>query len=319
MMNLRGLRIGTRLGIGFGLILLILVSVLVIGNISSTRNSNQLAHGLQVANAKSVLAAAMKSAMLEGGIAMRNIGLQSDIAAMQKEEERVKSEQKRYAEARNQLAAFGLNETEKKILDHIAKLDADLAEPFKKAIQEVLAFNGEAAAAEIISTRIDPLSKEAIAEIDKLVQMQQAAEREILDGAVTTQRNLTYLFVLMGAAALALGGLLAVILTRSIVRPLRDAVGVAKKVAAGELTSHMEVKSRDEVGELLQALKEMNESLRRIVGQVRHGTDSMTSASAEIATGNADLSSRTEAQASSLEETASSMEELTSTVKQNAE
>jgi methyl-accepting chemotaxis protein len=94
---------------------------------------------------------------------------------------------------------------------------------------------------------------------------------------------------------------------------------MTRTVAAGDLSSRIEVHSRDETGQLLQALKEMNESLMRIVGEVRSGTDTIATVSHEIATGNLDLSSRTEEQASSLEQTASSMEELTSTVKQNAE
>jgi methyl-accepting chemotaxis protein len=73
------------------------------------------------------------------------------------------------------------------------------------------------------------------------------------------------------------------------------------------------------VGQLSAALKDMNDSLARIVTQVRQGTDTIATASAEIASGNADLSARTEQQAGSLEETASSMEELTATVKQNAD
>jgi methyl-accepting chemotaxis protein len=94
---------------------------------------------------------------------------------------------------------------------------------------------------------------------------------------------------------------------------------VARTVAAGDLTSSIEVRTQDETGQLMQAMKEMNDSLARIVGQVRAGTQTIAAASGQIATGNADLSARTESQASSLEETASSMEELTSTVKQNAD
>ncbi len=90
-------------------------------------------------------------------------------------------------------------------------------------------------------------------------------------------------------------------------------------VAAGDLTSRIDVTAQDEPGMLLQALKDMNTSLVDIVSKVRSGSDTIATASAEIASGNMDLSSRTEHQASSLEETASSMEELTSTVKQNAE
>jgi len=90
-------------------------------------------------------------------------------------------------------------------------------------------------------------------------------------------------------------------------------------VAQGDLTQRIEVKSRDETGQLLQALKDMNENLAGIVGDVRSTTESITAAAQQVAAGNADLSQRTEEQASSLEETASSMEELTSTVRQNAE
>jgi len=107
--------------------------------------------------------------------------------------------------------------------------------------------------------------------------------------------------------------------TRSITRPLNQAVQIARTIAAGDLTSNIQVESSDETGQLLQALKDMNSSLVRIVAQVRTGTDTIASASTQIAAGNLDLSSRTEEQASSLEETAASMEELTSTVKQNAD
>ncbi|MFX8141478.1 HAMP domain-containing protein, partial [Acinetobacter baumannii] len=79
--------------------------------------------------------------------------------------------------------------------------------------------------------------------------------------------------------------------------PLRGAVSIARKVASGNLTSEIEVRSRDETGELLQALRDMNDSLKGIVGRVREGTESISSASSEIASGNLDLSVRTEAQA----------------------
>ncbi|MFZ2540335.1 MAG: methyl-accepting chemotaxis protein, partial [Gallionella sp.] len=119
------------------------------------------------------------------------------------------------------------------------------------------------------------------------------------------------------------GTLLSVVLAfwiaRSIVRPLYRAVEVASAVSKGDLTQIIEVKSRDETGQLLLALKNMNEKLVGIVSGVRSTTESITSAAQQVAAGNSDLSQRTEEQASSLEETASSMEELTSTVRQNAE
>lgn len=106
---------------------------------------------------------------------------------------------------------------------------------------------------------------------------------------------------------------------RKIKEALDQAIAASKRIASGDLTAHIEVKSKDETGELLGSLAEMNEGLARIVGEVRNGAESIATATEEIAAGNADLSQRTEEQASALEETASSMEELTSTVKQNAD
>jgi methyl-accepting chemotaxis protein len=109
-------------------------------------------------------------------------------------------------------------------------------------------------------------------------------------------------------------------IARSIIGPLGQAVTIAKTVAAGDLSSDIAGhQPDDEPGHLLLALRDMNQSLVKIVGEVRGGADQIAAAAEQIASGNANLSSRTESQASALEETAASMEELTSTVKQNAD
>jgi methyl-accepting chemotaxis protein len=117
----------------------------------------------------------------------------------------------------------------------------------------------------------------------------------------------------------ALGVVCSWWLTRSITLPVREAVDAAERVAAGDLTSQLEAKTNDEVGQLLRALKNMNGKLLTVVGEIRTGSDSIATASAEIAAGNLDLSARTEQQASSLGETAASVEELTATVAHNAD
>jgi methyl-accepting chemotaxis protein len=125
--------------------------------------------------------------------------------------------------------------------------------------------------------------------------------------------------IVVTLAALALAVLLGYIITRSITGPIGAAVTVAEAVARGDLTQEIVSDRADETGRLLKALKEMNESLLRVVGQVRSGADNLTTATSQIAAGNQDLSSRTEEQASSLQQTASSMEELTAAVRQNAD
>src|SRR6266571_1485607 len=169
-MNLRDFKIGTRLAIGFGSILLILVAMVVLANFLNYHNKASLTAGLELSNAKNLQAAAMKSAMLETGIAMRNIGLQSDVALMQKEEAKVKAQRKRYDDARDKLQALGLTDDEKKTLADIAALDKDVESAFKEAIGQVLAFNSEGAA-KVIASRIDPLNQQTLTHLDKLIEM----------------------------------------------------------------------------------------------------------------------------------------------------
>ena len=317
-MNLRAFKIGTRLAMGFGSILLILVAMLLASTAINARNKDRLMAGLDQANSKYLLIATMKSTMLETGIAMRNIGLQANVELMQKEEARVKAQEKRYDEARSALEAAGLSDGEKAALAELAGVEAKVDAAFKEASALVMAFDTEGAA-KVLADRIDPLDQQALASMNKLVEMQQAATREFIASAEQSDRRLNIMLFALGAVAVAIGSVGSILATRSITRPLGNAVAVAQKVAAGELTSQVHVDGKDEVTELLQALKDMNESLARTVGDVRTGSETITIASQEIASGNADLSARTETQASSLEETASSMEELTSTVKQNAD
>ncbi|MFK3740849.1 methyl-accepting chemotaxis protein [Massilia sp. TN1-12] len=157
----------------------------------------------------------------------------------------------------------------------------------------------------------------------KLVADIKAEESALMDertaAVASLGRTMTWTLVGGGIVAALLASMLALWLARNITGPLAYAVRVAQRVARGDLTMQVELRSKDETGQLLGALKDMNAALLDIVTRVRAGTETIATASGEINSGNQDLSSRTEQQASSLEETASSMEELTSTVKQNAD
>ncbi|WP_188422515.1 methyl-accepting chemotaxis protein [Oxalicibacterium solurbis] len=157
---------------------------------------------------------------------------------------------------------------------------------------------------------------------DKVKEFLSVQRKEIdsisADIAAANQRSWN-LMVALGVLMVLLGAACAFAITRSITHPLKVAINVARRAADGDLTADIGKPSRDELGDLMRALGTMNNGLKKIVIDVKSGTDFINNASAEIASGNLDLSSRTEQQAASLEETASSMEELTSTVKQNAE
>jgi len=147
---------------------------------------------------------------------------------------------------------------------------------------------------------------------ETMAQQQDKSADGAYKSVLAVLSSMTVLAMLMGISA-------AVIITRSITRPLGEALKVAETVAAGDLTSRIEVRSQDETGQLMAALQRMNESLAGVVSRVRSSSDSIATGSAQIAMGNADLSQRTEEQASNLQQTAASMEQLSSTVTQNAD
>jgi len=183
---------------------------------------------------------------------------------------------------------------------------------------------GDAAeATRLLETVYLPASTSYETQLQKMLDHQRA-EIDVaaarIDQVAKDSRNLLMLLALL---VVGFGVAFAWWLTAGITRPINEAVALAECVACGDLAGHDERGddgySKDEPGKLLFALHRMSSGLVGIVSDVRSGTDTIATASAQIAAGNLDLSSRTEQQASSLEETAASMEELTSTVKQNAE
>ena len=155
--------------------------------------------------------------------------------------------------------------------------------------------------------------------INKLVRVNVDGGNKATKAAGEIFSSSRFWIVGLLAGAIVFGLALALWVADLVARPLRAAVNVAKQVASGDLSAEIIVGSKDETGQLLQALKQMNANLLKIVDEVRSGTDAMADVSSQIAAGNLDLSSRTKEQANSLEETAASMEELTSTVRQNAD
>ena len=317
-MVLRKLKIGTRLSIGFGAILALMMVVTVGATALGKKSQEELTALHQSAAAKETLAASMKALVLEQSGAMRNIGLHSDIKAMQEDEDRVRRLGKAYDETRDKMVKLGLTDAEKAILENLQKIDKDVEEPFHQALGLSTSFRTEEAAAVIIR-EIDPVVQKTLGELNRLIDFQTKADHEATEVAVATSNRLAATIYVVAVIVLVLALLVAWTVTRSITGPLDQAVKVARSVAAGDLTSQIDVSGRDEAAELLGALREMNGGLGRIVSQIRTGAESIAVGAGQVAAGNQQLSSRTEEHASSLEETASTLEEFTTTVRQNAE
>ena len=315
---MKNMKIGTRLALGFGALLVILVAMAVVA-------INRLA----VVNAASTDMAENRIPKL---LQVQEIQDQVNIIArssrntlLLKNKDDVKKEMQRTHEAR------------KVIVVTFEKLDKSMVTPkgreqVKAALEKRTSFVAETdkfiklvddgKQAEAQDQLMGELRKTQYAYFEQLETFQKYLVDAMNKGNKDADDNYAMarlLLIIMSAVAVVIGIVVALLVTRSITRPLGDAVKLAETVASGDLTHRIEVDSKDETGQLLQALRNMNDSLVNIVSQVRVGTDTIATASAQIAAGNQDLSSRTEEQASSLEETASSMEELTSTVRQNGD
>ena len=190
---------------------------------------------------------------------------------------------------------------------------------YRSAIKKAVAMKAAGASIEEIDKSISGADKEigiAFGELLAVTNVETKAASRDLSNLVS---NGEQWLVVMGVVVMLLSGLAAWLTARGITGPLNDAVAVARTVASGDLSKIIVPASLDETGRLMEALRDMNISLARIVGEVRAGTDTIATATDQISAGNRDLSSRTEEQAASLEETASSMEQLTAAVKQNAD
>ena len=212
-----------------------------------------------------------------------------------------------------------LTPEEKQYADQFIVLNRKFLDEGVKPTMDALRSHDLPLASDLYNGKLLQLHALADAGIGKLESLQQNVGKELY----LKSQERYQLFLSITLAAIAVGLIVAVTmgiwLVKAISGPINAAVKVAQSVAAGDLTHAIEVRSSDETGQLMAALKTMSDNLQKIVGEVRASTDTIATASSEIASGNLDLSSRTEQQASSLEETASAMEELTSTVKQNAD
>jgi methyl-accepting chemotaxis protein len=317
-MKIANIKIGLRLGLAFGLVLMLMIALALVG----ASRMAQIERGTdQIVNKNNVMIKAifeMRQSVLSIGLATRNMALITDEKQLQKESDRIADDRDEYNSYVENLERMVQTAHGKEVMAKIAAARA-ATDPLTDKVLSLLEEGKQADAMPVLVNEVMPNQRKWLAALDEMVRLLEKQADRAVEETTATYKSALILTMIITGAALLLGVGAAWAVTRSITTPLRQAVEVARRVAQGDLTGQVRVQSKDEAGQLMAALKEMNDSLVRIVMQVRSGTDTIATASHEIAAGNQDLSSRTEQQASSLEETASSMEELTSTVKQNAD
>ncbi|HET7795954.1 MAG TPA: methyl-accepting chemotaxis protein [Rhizobacter sp.] len=318
MKFLFNLKIGTRMGLGFGVILftssvLAGISLLQFGSFKKEFNEVALK---TVPSLESF--AAMDSDLQQIRQAQLQLLLEFDMEARKAQ----------LARATNAFAALTQHHEK-----HKALLSDAQAEALWKAIDEKL-LASKTAFVKIQGLALE-LSKaqdlrgivmgEAGAAGDALSQAVQAASahnvtnsREAVQRAEHTYQTVLTVVIAITAAMVLGGVVIAFTITRATVRPLRDVIAAASRVASGDLSRDIHADGQDELAQLMRSFATMQDGLRRIVSELRNASELVNTAASDIAAGNQDLSGRTEAQAASLQQTAASMTELTATVRQSA-
>ncbi|WP_075790730.1 methyl-accepting chemotaxis protein [Massilia putida] len=312
------LKIGHRLGAGFGTLIVLMIVITGISALQLWQSNGRLGVIVKERYPATVLVNTIKADLTDMVGNMRNILVVNDVAASQTQLSLMQQSGEFVEENSVKLAAMMNGSDEER--QHIANLNrkrADFNELRGRFVMMVK--EGQLAPAkDLMLSQIQPFAESYVAAVDSLIQYQgKQAEAAGEHAAAATAVSLK-IMAAIALAASVIGVALSILVTRGITRPLNDAVALAGKVANGDLSVDITVRSTDEIGALMLSLKNMNGSLASIVGDVRAGTDSIATASVEIALGTAQLSERTEQQADSLHATSTAVDELNATVRQNA-
>lgn len=325
-MKIQDTKVSSRLILGFGLVLSLLIIVVILGIGYLQQMHQRMEQIVRFNDEESKLAQTMYLTVTERALAMRNLILLTDEKESQMEVDRIAAQKKKYADAVDKLEKLLTNDPtptqmQLSLIGDIKK-QALLAEPYIVKALDLYTQKKNDEAYKLLRFEYRPVQKKWWDLINEFIKDETEQNKEAVAQAESDYKDARNMMLLFGTVALLFGVLASWMIIRSLLRQLggepRYAVQIAEKIANGDLSVDIHIQSDDEHS-LMHALKNMRNGLSEIVGQVRHGTETIASASTQIATGNMDLSSRSEQQAGSLEETASSMEELTSTVKQNSD
>jgi len=317
-MNFNDMKISTRLIIGFGMMAMLIA---LMGFITVSKSNGVDDRFQQVSKDLTPKVVSLYDIQKGRNVvarATRNMILVSDPTEVQKEAARITEARKDISDRMNKLEADIKSDAGKASLGKLLEARAGYVAQLSKFLELAAAGNHDAGKA-LLMGDMRTAQQAYFTALDSQIKLQDnlmdkaAAEAA---AAISHVKTVTTTAVL---ASLAVAVLMALWIIRSITAPLNQAVAISRAVASGDLSTQFEANGKSETGLLLAALKDMQSHLIQVVSNVRDGSDSVATASAEIAHADLDLSARTEGQASSLEQTSASMEQLSTNVRQNAD
>ena len=320
------LRVSTRLAVAFSLLLALLLLVAGIGMWGMANTQDKLRTISQVNNKQASHAVAMRIAVNQVAIAARNIVIVTEEADVRAQQDALQTARGNYDRAEKELAAMFASDPstsaeEKALFDRIAELKSKSRKATSHLFELGLQNKTEEASKWLV-TDVQPAQKPYLAALGEMAALEEKLNEEATSEAEVAYKEVRAWMFGLVALALAVGGVAGFLLSRGLLKQLGGepayAGDIARKIADGDLTTTIRIADGDTTS-MLSMMARMQQSLSRLVVDIRGSSDSIATGSTQIATGNADLSQRTEEQASNLQQTAASMEQLSSTVKSNAE
>ncbi|WP_394781672.1 MCP four helix bundle domain-containing protein, partial [Undibacterium sp.] len=297
-MNLAKMKVGKRLGLGFALVLALLIAVTALGIARMSQIQGRLEKVISVSNVESRLIIDMRAIVYDRMVSLRNLTLLNDAGDMEPELAKIKEQSKKYTEFESKLAGMfaseaGTSAEEKALLAKLKEQENASASLPAKAQALGMANDAEVATITLIK-KIRPVQKKWLDALDEMVTLQDKINEQVAADAKSAFATASSMMLVLGALALLAGIAAAWAITRSLLNQLGGepdyAARIASQIAAGDLSTTIDTKNGDTTS-LVAEMKAMRDSLVNIVGQVRVGTDTIATASSEIATGNLDLSS----------------------------
>ncbi|MDO8208613.1 MAG: methyl-accepting chemotaxis protein [Gallionella sp.] len=314
----KNMKIGMRLGLGFGF-MAVLMLVLISFGLSGMGKVKASLDDIALDNdVKLRLAADMRGAVRTVATAVRNVVLLEEVSDMQVEITRIQDQDKKYNDMLDKITSMTKSQEGKATLARIAELRAATRPLIDKVVQLGIA-NSNAEAVRVLLKEVRPNQTKWLNALDEMIDNQQKNSDESIEAAQQGFDNARNFMFAIGAFALLFAAAIAFWVTRSITRPLNEAVGVANQLADGDLTARIDVTSTDETGQLLLAMQNMVGKLSSIIGEVRGAADALSSASEEVSATAQSMSQATSEQAASVEETSASVEQMSASINQNTE
>ncbi len=318
----KNMKIGVRLGGGFGLVLVLLTIIATISILRISELNADIERVVGDAIPKTVMANNLIGNANDVSQALRNLILARDKKEEAAETEQIAKSRKSNTEIYEKLTPLVVSEKGKALLAKVL----DDRKKFNEAADKLLALASSSSAqhdtkkaTEFLFAEFMKINDEYNATLNAFSEQQDELANEQGKIAADTAASAKTLVLIMGFAALVIGVLFAWWITRSITRPISEAVEVANNLSEGNLNVKIVVNSRDETGMLLQAMQNMVGKLSEIITAVRSSADSLASASEEISATAQSLSQASSEQAASVEETSASIEQMTASINQNTE